>query len=170
MRNFKRFGALLLTALTIIGTTNTTAFAADSSQIAEPDATLETENVYEFEITPEMVKADGSVIMPVSQNGIIDQSFYMTTSHTGSTRTYYGNTLKYGITVTDVNGNAVDNILALRLHRSDKSLISEDQVWCNGGQYVNKASISSGSAYYFEYLLAYGTVRTLKVHMYITSY
>ena len=94
----------------------------------------------------------------------------LTASHTGSTRTYYGNTLKYGITVTDVNGNAVDNIVAIRLYRSNGSLVSEDQVWCNGIQNIRKASISSGSAYYFKYLLAYGTTRTLKVHMYITSY
>lgn len=167
MRNFRRLGALLLTALMIIGTTNTTAFAADVSQNNESNVITKPETVYEFEITPEMVNADGSGIMPMST---IDQSFNMTTSHTGSTRTYYGNTLRYGISVTDANGNAVDNIVAIRLYRSNGSLVSEDQVWCNGIRNVREAPISSGSAYYFKYLLAYGTTRTLKVHMYITSY
>ena len=146
---------------------NTTAFAAESSQNLEMDTSGEKGTIYEFDITPEMINEDGSVVMPLSQNSTINQSFYMTTEHTGSTRTYYGNTIRFAITITDANGNAVDNIVAVRLYRSSGALMEEHQVRCDGFQNNREVSISSGSSYYFKYLLAYGTARTLKVHMII---
>ena len=44
----------------------------------------------------------------------VDDTFYVTESHTGNTRVYSGSHLKYSITVTDANGNATNNILVVR--------------------------------------------------------
>ncbi len=113
-----------------------------------------------------MIDENGYGIMPLD----VDDTFWITNSYTGSTRTYYGNTLRYAITVTDANGNAVNSVLAVRLYNSKDSMIREYQFNADGGQYNREISISSGSSYYFKYLLAYGSVRTLKIRMQIISF
>lgn len=163
MNKLTRIKSLFLAVVMIVCVSGTTVFASESS--IETTSSPQQETICEFDITPEMVNEDGSVIIPRST---IDQSFNMTTSHTGSTRTYYGNAIRFGVIITDTNGNAVDNIVAIRLYHSSGRLISEDQVWCNGVQNNREVAISYGSSYYFQYLLAYGTTRTLRVRMIIT--
>lgn len=162
MKTFKRFSTLMLAILMVICSVSTTAFAAEADVTTGSDD-AGSATVVEFEITPEMVNADGTGIMPMS----INQTFNVTGSHTGSTRTYYSSTLSYQITVTDVNGNPAGNILSVQLYDSSNSLINEYQLWANGQTSWNNIPISYGAAYYFKYVLAYGDMRTLKVHMII---
>ena len=99
-----------------------------------------------------MVGEDGAVIVPLS--AAIDQSFTMTSSHTGSTRQYVGNHLAYGAQISGAPGN----ILALQFFHSSGT---------NGEYHSGYIPIVSGNSYYIKYLLAYGTPTPITVHMYL---
>lgn len=160
MKIFKRIQIMILALVMCIGTIGgTTAFAAEI-----PEETVET---IEFEITP--IENTGEANLMATSN--VDDTFNVYLDHTGSSRTYSGKYIRYSIEITDTNGNAVDNILAVRLYDSRGSLRSEGQFWANGAiNAVQDIPVSSGQSYYFRYLLAYGTARTLRVRMTITSY
>ena len=160
MKIFKRIQIMILALVMCIGTIGgTTAFAAEI-----PEETVET---IEFEITPN--KSNGEISLMATSN--VNDTFNVYLEHTGSSRTYSGRYIRYSIEITDTNGNAVDNILAVRLYDSRGSLRSEGQFWANGAiNAVQDIPVSSGQSYYFRYLLAYGTARTLRVRMTITSY
>lgn len=160
MKIFKRIQIMILALVMCIGTIGgTTAFAAEI-----PEETVET---IEFEITPN--ENTGEANLMATSN--VDDTFNVYLDHTGSSRTYSGKYIRYSIEITDTNGNAVDNILAVRLYDSRGSLRSEGQFWANGAiNAVQDIPVSSGQSYYFRYLLAYGTARTLRVRMTITSY
>lgn len=164
MKSIKRLGALLLTALLTISTINTPVFAAEAVPAQETASSNSAQQQvvydYEFEITPDMVGEDGSVIIPLSA-GSVDQTFTMTTTHTGSTRTYYGNYLAYGATLSGAPGN----ILALQFYHSSGTKIDEKQYWCNGVYQHGYIPITSGNSYYIKYVLAYGTPTPITVHM-----
>lgn len=160
MKIFKRIQIMILALVMCLGTVGgTTAFAAEI-----PEETVET---LEFEITPN--ENNGEISLMATSN--VDDTFNVYLSHTGSSRTYSGRYIRYSIEITDTNGNAVDNILAVRLYDSTGSLKSEGQFWANGSlNIIQDIPVSSGRSYYFQYLLAYGTARTLRVHMEISSY
>lgn len=160
MKSFKRIQVLLLALLMCFGTVGgTTAFAAEV-----PEETVET---YEFEISPS--ENTGEVSLMATSN--VNDTFNVYIQHTGSSRTYSGKYIRYTIKVTDTNGNPVDNILAVRLYDSSNTLKRENQFWADGSiSAVQDIPVSSSSSYYFKYLLAYGTTRTLRVQMTITSY
>lgn len=160
MKIFKRIQVMFLALVMCLGTVGrTTAFAAEI-----PEETVET---IEFEITPN--ESNGEISLMATSN--VDDTFNVYLDHTGSSRTYSGKYIRYSIEITDTNGNAVDNILAVRLYDSRGSLRSEGQFWANGAiNAVQDIPVSSGQSYYFRYLLAYGTARTLRVRMTITSY
>lgn len=160
MKLFKRIQSIALTLIMCLGAvTGTTAFAAEV-----PEETIET---YDFEITP----AENEEEINLLSTSSVNNTFNVYLEHTGSSRTYSGNYLRYSIEITDTNGNAVDNILAVRLYDSKGSLKSEGQFWADGSlNIIQNIPISSGASYYFKYLLAYGSARTLRVHMEITSY
>lgn len=159
MKTFKRFSTLMLVAIMLICSVNTTAFAAENNTLPESGT------VMEFEITPEMM----SMAKPVTPSDPVNNEFYVTGEHTGSSRIYYGNILKYRIRITDTNGNPVDNMFSIKLYDSSNTLIREDQMWANNGAYHEyEFPISYGQIYYFKYALAYGNLRTVKIHMYIS--
>lgn len=160
MKIFKRLQVMFLALVMCLGSVGgTTAFAAEI-----PEETVET---IEFEITPN--ENTGEANLMATSN--VDDTFNVYLDHTGSSRTYSGKYIRYSIEITDTNGNAVDNILAVRLYDSRDSLRSEGQFWANGAiNAVQDIPVSSGQSYYFRYLLAYGTARTLRVRMTITSY
>lgn len=160
MKIFKRIQVMFLALVMCLGTVGgTTAFAAEI-----PEETVET---VEFEITPN--ENTGEVSLMATSN--VDDTFNVYLEHTGSSRTYSGKYIRYTIKVTDANGNPVDNILAVRLYDSSNSIRRENQFRADGSiSAVQDIPVSSGSSYYFKYLLAYGTARTLRVHMTITSY
>lgn len=160
MKIFKRIQIMILALVMCLGTVGgTTAFAAEI-----PEETVET---IEFETT--LNESNGEISLMATSN--VDDTFNVYLDHTGSSRTYSGNYIRYTIKVTDANGNPVNNILAVRLYDSRGSLKCEGQFWADGSiSAVQDIPISSGTSYYFKYLLAYGTARTLRVHMTITSY
>lgn len=160
MKIFRRIQVLFLALIMCFGTVSgTTAFAAEVLE-----GTVET---YEFEITPS--KNDDKISLMSTSN--VDDTFNVYLEHTGSSRTYSGNYIRYSIEITDTNGNAVDNILAVRLYDSSNTLKRENQFWANGSiSAVQNIPVSSSQSYYFKYILAYGTARTLRVRMTITSY
>mgnify|MGYP006343869489 FL=1 len=149
MKIFKRIQVMFLALVMCLGTVGgTTAFAAEI-----PEETVET---IEFEITPN--ESNGEISLMATSN--VDDTFNVYLDHTGSSRTYSGKYIRYSIEITDTNGNAVDNILAVRLYDSRGSLRSEGQFWANGAiNAVQDIPVSSGQSYYFRYLLAYGTAR-----------
>ena len=152
MKIFRQLGTLLLAVLLTISTINTPVFAAETKQVIYD---------YEFAITPDMVGEDGAVIVPLS--AAIDQSFTMTSSHTGSTQQYVGNHLAYGAQISGAPGN----ILALQFFHSSGTKVAEEQFWCNGEYHSGYIPIVSGNSYYIKYLLAYGTPTPITVHMYL---
>ena len=143
MKIFKRIQIMILALVMCIGTIGgTTAFAAEI-----PEETVET---IEFEITPN--ENTGEANLMATSN--VDDTFNVYLDHTGSSRTYSGKYIRYSIEITDTNGNAVDNILAVRLYDSRGSLRSEGQFWANGAiNAVQDIPVSSGQSYYFRYLL-----------------
>ena len=160
MKIFKRIQILLLALVVCLGTVGgITVFAAEI-----PQETVET---IEFEITPS--ESNREVSLMATSN--VNDTFNVYLEHTGSSRTYSGRYIRYTIKVTDSNGNPVDNILAVRLYDSSNSIRRENQFRADGSiSAVQDIPVSSGTSYYFKYLLAYGTARTLRVHMTITSY
>lgn len=122
---------------------------------------------YEAEINPEDFN-NPSGIVALS----LDQSFTMTSSHRGGDRTYSGNYLQYSVTVTDTNGNAVDNTVSVKLYDYNHSYaLSNTSVKADGSTTtVRNVSITPGRVYYFKYARTSGASRTLKVRMRITDY
>ena len=160
MKIFKRLQVMFLALVICLGTVGgTTAFAAEISE--------ETVETIEFEITPN----ENSREISLMATSNVDDTFNVYLEHTGSSRTYSGNYIRYSIEITDTNGNAVDNILAVRLYDSSNTLKRENQFWADGSiSAVQNIPVSSSQSYYFKYILAYGTARTLRVRMTITSY
>lgn len=154
MKVLKKIQALTLVAIIAIMSFGTTAFATEVSP--------------KNSVTEE-ISDDGNNIQPRILTTIVDQSFTMSSVHTGSTRTYNYNNLGAICTFTDMNGNipADGTILAIRLYDSNNNLVKEWQG--NGGNVIcNTVGINYGGRYYFKYLVAYGT-QNLKVHMLIVS-
>lgn len=179
MKGFKRFTSMLLAGTMMLASTAVQASAIENEVSVIP-ATAEIVDVqtgengetittYEMEITPEMVANGDYGIMPCAD---IDQTFSMTTSHRGADRTYSGNYLQYSVTVTDVNGNAVDNIISVQLRDYNHTYALTDTRVTADGFTVTKSqiSITPGRVYYFKYVLTSGITRTLRVRMRITSY
>lgn len=159
---FKKTIAFVLAMVMMTCTFSATAFAAESEE------QIEEVTVYEcdFEITPEM--GEKAVLLSTSA---VDNTFTVTGEHTGSTRTYSGSRMRYVITITDSNGRRADNILAVRLYDTNNTLKCEDQFWADGSsKVIQDIPLTGNKTYYFKYLLAYGTVRPLKVHMVISTY
>ncbi len=159
MKTFKHFSTLMLVVAMLICSVNTTAFAAENNAVPE------SATVMEFEITPEMM----SMAKPVTPSDPVNEPFNVTGEHTGSSRIYYGNTVKYLIRITDTNGNPVDNMFAVKLYNSSNVLVHEGQMWADGlyHEFLN-IPISYGQTYYFKYALAYGNLRTVRIHMQIS--
>ncbi len=179
MKSFKRLISALVAGTMMICSFAIPTFACEAEEnemlnIAEVvnveyGENGETITTYEMEITPEMA-ADGDYgIMPLAD---IDQTFTMTTSHRGADRTYSGNYLKYSVTVTDSNGNAVANTISVQLKDYNHSYpLVDSRVDADGSTNTfSKISITPGRVYYFYYVLTSGTTRTLRVRMQITSY
>lgn len=163
LRKIKTIQTLFLALIMVLGTMSITVSAAEV-----PETNNEVIASYDFVITPEDNENKEVSLLSTSA---VNNTFNVYNSHTGSSRTYSGRYLRYCITITDTNGNPVDNILAVRLYDSSNTLRREDQFWADGGlNIIQNIPINSGTAYYFQYLLAYGTPRTLRVHMEISSY
>lgn len=160
MKILKHFQLLMLSLIILLSGSNITAYAKEIPQ--ESDNIIAT---YEFDINS--YNASNNVI-PLAN---VNDTFYVYNgSHTGSTRSYYGSKLKYTVTITDINGNPVNNILSVQLY-SGNVKIHEGQFWANGSSNtIYDISISSGNSYYFKYIIAYGNTQTLKVRMSITAY
>lgn len=161
MKRVKRIGFLFLALIMCISVTGgTTVFAAEI-----PEETVET---VEFEITPN----ENTEVVSLMATSNVDDTFNVYLNHTGSSRTYSGKYIRYTIKVTDANGNPVDNILAVQfLDSATNTLRRENQFWADGSiSAVQDIPVSFGQSYYFKYLLAYGTARTLRIRMTITSY
>ena len=162
MNIFKRLTALLLVAIILVLSMN--VFALAEERISETEVI----GTYDFEIIADTDVNNSTVRASTSS---IDDTFNVYLEHQGSTRSYSTSNLKYTITITDVNGNAANNILAVQLFNSNGTKILESQYWADGISYsLQNISISTSQSYYFKYVLAYGTARTLKVHMVITNY
>lgn len=163
MKIFKRIQVMFLALVMCLGSVGgKTALAAEIHNEAK-----ETIATYDFEILT--AETGGEIDLLAVSN--VNNTFNVYNSHTGSSRNYSGNYLRYCIEITDVNGNPVDNILAVQLYDSTNTLRRENQFWADGSlNIIQDIPISSNRSYYFKYLLAYGTTRTLRVHMEISSY
>lgn len=162
MKFLTKIQALFLSIAMLLCVTSGVAYAAEAPQ-TEGETYVAT---YDFEITPDM--REGVLAL---ERANVDNTFNVYGSHTGSTRQYYGSKLKYTVTITDANGRSADNILAIRLCQPGGSIVNESQFWADGaGHLVTGLPISSGGSYYFQYIQAYGNLRTLRVRMVITAY
>lgn len=157
MKLNKRIKTLTLILVSILTISNITTFV----QAEEID---DGEILYESVVT-----IDGEAAIASISN--LDQTFTMTSSHRGGDRKYSGNRLQYSVTVTDVNGNSVNNAISVRLYDyNNSSPITDTQVAADGVRRTWKVSITPNRTYYFKYVRTSGANRTLKVHMQIKSY
>lgn len=149
MKLFKRIPSFILAvvmALTVVGTN--TAFAAEIDQnttITEASSTATTRS--------------GLVLL-------VDNTFNMSGTHVGASRTYNYNAIAFDCQVRDKNGNYLPNgstILAVRLYDDTNGAMKEWQT-SSDGLVVISWPITSGHRYHFEYLVAYGT-QDLKITM-----
>lgn len=178
MKNFKRFtgmflaGAMMLssTAFQVSAIENEVSVIPATAEIVDVQkgSNGETITTYEMEVTPEML-AEGDIAIASTS---LDQSFNMTTSHRGADRKYPDNYLSYSITVTDANGNAVDNTISVQLWDYNHSYaLVDSRVDADGStSTISQVSITPNRTYYFKYVLTYGATRTLRVRMQIYSY
>lgn len=178
MKTFKRISAFFLAMIMAVLSMGTTAFAVETNEDTSvvngnivdvtynDDGSIET--TYELEITQDKENGYGIALL----SNPVDQTFTMTDSHRGSTRTYNNNYLNVTVSATDTNGNAVNTVLAVRLHKSPNGEhLYEMQCAANGLSVTSyDIPITNGGTYYFQYLIAYGTQRTLRVHMIITPH
>lgn len=178
MKTLTRIQAMFMAIVLTLFSTGTVAFAAEPTNEANIiesniiDVTYNddgsTETTYEFEITPDKVNEEGIALLSAD----VDQTFTMTSSHRGASRSYGGNKLNISMSATDSKGNAVNTILAAQLREHyTEDFLCELQCSANG-QPVHRydINITSGKLYYIQYLIAYGTQKTVKVHMVITSH
>ena len=171
MSIFKKLQALGLVLALMVCTFSTTAFAAELEPQDEPAPAVtvsqsEEGTVYEFDVKTDETGV-ATFVMP---RATLDQTFYMTTSHTGSTRTYSGNRLRFTATITDSNGNAVNSIIAIDLNASYGSIYTLNTRADGGSHMASNIAITPGSGYYFTYRLISGTSTTFKVNMLISDY
>lgn len=176
MKFFKNFTVVLMAMLLSVESVPMMAMAAEvddnTTKQFEAAELVEVEHdedgrkteVYEFDIVQEGEYG----IMPLS----LDQSFTMGSYHRGADRSYSGSKLQYAVTVTDVNGYAVDNMISVELHDYNHSYaLSTLNVKADGSTVaIPNIPITPGSLYYFEYSRISGASRTLKVRMRITDY
>ena len=178
MKTLTRIYAIIMAMVLALFSTGTVALAAEPTNEANiiesniVDVTYNDdgskETTYEFEITPDKVNENGIALLSAD----VDQTFTITAPYRGSSRTYAGNKLNVSVSATDANGNAVNTILAVQLcdHNSGESL-REIQCSANGQpSHLYNYDIISGKLYYFQYLIAYGSQRTVRIHMVVTSH
>lgn len=155
----KKILSLVLAVLMAVSCLSMTVLAAE---VPEENALS-----YEFEITSEMPD-EGYIAVP---RAVVDQTFTMTTSHRGADRTYSGSNLEYVVRITDANGNAVNNVVAVALHDyNHTAAIHTNEIQANGGYSYYTLPIVANRVYYFKYTKISGTTRTLRVNMQINSY
>lgn len=168
---FNRFLAFVLAAvLAVSGFTMTAAAATPVAEATAAETTAaENPQTITFQITSE--GDEGIIAVPMSSTIEVDQTFSMTTSHRGADRTYYGNRMRYVVTITDADGNSVDNAVAVELwDYNHGTAIQSSNVSANGNSYGYTVPITNGQVYYFKYTKISGTTRTLLVHMTINAY
>lgn len=155
MKLFKQIQALMLAVIMAVMTIgSTTAFAAETTneEVLVPEST--------------------SVTTMENRSGLttlVNQSFSMSGTHTGSTRTYNRNNLGVICSFTDMNGNtpADGTILSIQLYDASGNFVTEWQ-GSNGSVLGPTVPITYGGRYYFRYAVAYGT-QNLKLHVLIVS-
>ncbi len=155
MKFFKHTQAVVLAIAIAIMTINpTTAFAAEKS--IESDVISATSNSYGIE--------------PAFISIILDQTFNMSGTHTGSTRTYNYNSIGIACSFTDQNGNAITDGTILAIQMYDASTNQKIHEWqgSNGTVTAPSFRITYGGRYYFKYLVAYGS-QNLRVHMMLVT-
>lgn len=155
----KKIMSLLMVAVMAITTLSVPVSAAEAVEAVE-----EPVMVYSFEIDP---NSDESIMVLSDE---VDQTFNMTTSHRGADRTFAGSNLRYVVTITDANGNAVDNTVVVKLNDYNSGTIHSLNAKANGTSYGNDVPITPGRTYYFTYTKISGTTRTLRVNMYFYSH
>lgn len=140
----------------------TTAFAAEDT------ANEETVLLDEYIIS----ENDTSGILPNSAlTTLVNQTFYMTTKHRGSTRTYNYHNLGCICNFYDSNGKPLTDGTVLEIRLIDASTNTVVDAWqggSNGCVLGPVHSITYGGRYYFEYVVAYGT-QSLKLEMLIVT-
>ena len=176
-RNFKRISNLVLALAIMLCSFVTPCFAQEdveqTSTVVQETELIEAEvetvqpgvEVISFEI-PADAAEEGTVVVPRA----VDQSFTMTTYHRGADRTYSANNLWFVVTITDANGNPVDNRVVVSLNDYNSGAISSMSVDADGTSYGHDVPIVSGRTYYFTYTKTGGTTRTLRVRMYIEAH
>lgn len=159
MKLFKRISAMMLAVImTVMTLGTTTAFAAEP---VTEDAVWVTSE--EIEVVDNNELAPQSAVVTV-----LNQSFSMSGTHTGSTRTYNYNNIGFNCSFTNQNGNTPSDgtVLAVRLYNASTGALVNEWQGSNGYVAAPAFSINYGGRYYFKYLVAYGT-QNLKINMWI---
>lgn len=106
--------------------------------------------------------------VPMALTNIVKQSFNMTGSHTGSTRTYNYSGIGFTCQFTDQNGNKLNDgtILAVRMYNANTGELVREWQSSSGMIIVPSPTlkVNRGGRYYFQYLVAYGT-QSLRINM-----
>lgn len=99
--------------------------------------------------------SSNTTILPKSTSTLIaNDTFYMSGSHTGATRTYNYTSMRFSCYVFDQNGKFTNTVLAVRLYDDTTGEMLEWQTDSTLGQTI---PITYGHRYHFQYVVAYGT-------------
>lgn len=122
---------------------------------------------YETIITPDMMSSN--IVIPCAD---VDQSFTMSDSHRGGDRRYSGEYLRYSVTITDAYGNAVNDVISIKLWDYNHSTALLDNRVVANGITVTRLGIDivPQRMYYFTYQKVSGNTSSFRVTMQITSY
>lgn len=86
---------------------------------------------------------------------IANDTFMMSGSHRGATRTYNYNQMEFSLLMLDQNHHFTSNtVLAVRLYDDTSGDVRE---WQTNAALRETISITYGHRYHFEYIVAYGT-------------
>lgn len=156
MKLFKRIQSLMLaTIMMVMASGTTTAFAAENA----PENAVWT-------ATESSEVSDANTAARAGLVTLVNDTFNMSGTHRGASRTYNYNAIAFDCSIRDQNGNYLPNgstILAIRLYDDTNGAMKEWQTSSNG-LVVMSWPITRGHRYHFEYLVAYGT-QNLRINM-----
>lgn len=174
MKLFKRINALTLTVIMVVMLLGTsTAFAAEpvaeGTVFAEPQVIDVVENEdgsreITLEFTPSAEQTDIG-ISPYS-SVFLDQTFSMTGSHTGSTRTYNANSVQLSVYMTKTNGERLTDGTVLEVRFKEASTNTPIHAFQTSSYNTTTGffPITYGGRYYMQYVIAYGT-QSVRIRM-----
>lgn len=162
MKLFKRINSLTLAVIMVVMLFGTSTAYAAEQVTAEPQIISVVENEdgskeITLEITPSSEQSDID-ISPYS-TVFLDQTFSITGTYTGSTRTYNANSVQLSVYMTKTNGERLTDGTILDVRFKNASTKADAKAFQTSSYSTTTEffPITYGGRYYMQYAIAYGT-------------